>query len=156
MATLYPHPTLKKWVSMYLLKEYAMSFIGLPYIWGGDDPIKGFDCSGLVQEILASVGLDPAGDQNAQTLFNVFEKSASWNRLGCGSIAFYGKSVTQITHVAFMVDQYRIIEAGGGGSHTLTVVDATNQNAYIRIRLLHHRGDLVAVLRPSYATIGIP
>jgi len=24
--------------------EYAKAFIGRPYIWGGDDPIKGFDC----------------------------------------------------------------------------------------------------------------
>lgn len=140
---------------MELLRAYALSFVGKPYIWGGDDPIRGVDCSGLVQEILASVGMDPPGDQTAQALFNHFEKSASWNKHGLGALVFYGQSVTKITHVAFMVDQYRIIEAGGGGSTTTTVQAAIDQNAFVRIRLLSRRPDVVAVLKPNYATIGI-
>jgi len=27
------------------------------YLWGGDDPLAGFDCSGFVIEILKSVGI---------------------------------------------------------------------------------------------------
>lgn len=34
----------------------ALSYLGTPYIWGGDDP-SGFDCSGFVIECLKSVGL---------------------------------------------------------------------------------------------------
>lgn len=137
------------------LLKYAMSFVGRPYIWGGDDPMRGFDCSGLVQEILASTGLDPAGDQNAQALYNHFEKVGSVDTWGPGALAFFGKDARNITHIGFCVDQYRMIEAGGGGSKTLTEQDAVKQNAYVRMRLIKNRKDLVAVIKPRYSTIGV-
>lgn len=140
---------------MILLRDYALTFVGKPYIWGGDDPIKGFDCSGFIQELLASAGLDPAGDQTAQGLFDHFEKNSEWNRYSCGALAFYGKDVKHITHIAMLLDQYRIIEAGGGGSSTTSAEAAASQNAYVRVRLIKRRSDLVAVLKPNYATIGV-
>lgn len=141
---------------MEILIQYALSFVGNPYKWGGDDPIDGFDCSGLIQELLASVGLDPSGDQTAQGLFNYFQAgNGSWNDYSAGSLAFYGESVTKITHVAMLLDQFRIIEAGGGG-HTCTNREmAAKLNAYVRIRLVKKRGDLVAVIKPYYRTIGV-
>lgn len=138
------------------LIDYAKSFLHLPYIWGGDDPLSGLDCSGLVQLILASVGMDPPGDQTAQALYNHFEINGSLNSYGAGSIAFYGESVTKVTHIAFCLDQYLMIEAGGGGSTTKTLQDAITQNAYVRMRLIKSRKDLVAVIKPRYATIGFP
>ncbi|MDF1545096.1 MAG: NlpC/P60 family protein [bacterium] len=35
--------------------QTALSYLGRPYRWGGDDP-SGIDCSGLVVECLKSVG----------------------------------------------------------------------------------------------------
>lgn len=140
---------------MEILLAYAMSKLNMPYKWGGDDPIDGYDCSGLVQDLLASVGLDPPGDQTAQSLFDHFSKAnARWNVHGCGSLAFYGKDASRINHVAMMISNYQIIEAGGGGSGTRTHADAAEQNAFVRVRLLNHRKDLVALLRPDYAAIG--
>ena len=139
-----------------LLVQYALSFVGTPYKWGGSNSLEGLDCSGLVQSILASAGIDPPGDQTAQSLFDHFDKlGATPNRHGPGSLAFYGQSVTKITHVAFMLDTYRVLEAGGGGHLTLTFEDAARQSALIRIRKINHRNDLVAVLRPSYSKIGV-
>ena len=140
-------------IDMEILRQYAMQFVGTPYKWGGDDPIDGFDCSGFIQELLASVGVDPQGDQTAQKLFDHFEKYGQWNIYKCGALAFYGKSVAEITHVAMMIDTYRIIEAGGGGSKTKSKQDAADQNAYVRVRLLRNRKDLVAVILPRYSTI---
>lgn len=140
---------------MNLLITYAMQFVGKPYIWGGDHPSVGFDCSGLVQEILKSAGLDPIGDQTAQGLYNHFEKHGSINTWGVGSLAFFGKSVKEITHIAFCVDQYRMIEAGGAGSNCKTVNDAIKEKAFVRMRLINSRKDLVAMIKPRYNTIGI-
>lgn len=136
-----------------LLVEYAMTFVGQPYRWGGDDSIDGFDCSGLAQELLASVGMDPPGDQTAQALYNHFERQGERNVYLAGALAFYGQSVTKITHVAMLVDQYRVVEAGGGGSKTLSKADAASQNAYVRLRPVNHRKDLIAVIRPLYPMI---
>lgn len=140
---------------MTYLIQYALSFLGTPYRWGGASILNGLDCSGLVQEILASVGMDPPGDQTAQGLYNHFEKIGSANSYTPGALAFFGDSVTKITHVGFLIDQYRMIEAGGGGHLVLTREDAAAKNATVRIRLVNYRKDLVAVIKPRYSTIGM-
>ncbi|GER21648.1 hypothetical protein NCCP1664_01450 [Zafaria cholistanensis] len=36
----------------------AKKYLGVPYVWGGTDPDKGLDCSGLVQLVLGELGVD--------------------------------------------------------------------------------------------------
>lgn len=129
--------------------EYAMTFLGVPYKWGGANPVEGVDCSGLIQCVLASVWLDPPGDQSAQGLYDHFVKNALHLK-GAGAIVFYGKSIQEVSHVALMINDSQIIEAGGGGSKTITREDAAKQSAYVRIRPFGQRNDVVAVLMPSY------
>jgi len=136
------------------LEEYAMRFIGTPYRWGGDDPMAGFDCSGFVQELLASVGMDPSGDQTAQALFDYFLNSSNRNPPPCrGVLCFYGRSAREITHIAWMINSLQVIEAGGGGSKTTSLEAAIAQNAFIRLRHYLHRKDLVAMLLPEYPVV---
>lgn len=140
---------------MHHLVDYAKSFLGVPYLWGGETRLKGLDCSGLVQEILKAAGIDPPGDQSAQALYNHFDKNSTWNVTGAGSLVFYGVSPMKVTHVAFMIDKYLIIEAAGGGSDIVTLQDAVSKNAIVRMRPYDYRSDRVAVLKPNYARIGI-
>lgn len=139
---------------MILLKDYALTFVGLNYKWGGDDPLGGYDCSGLVIELIQSVGLLPHDfDTNAQGLYNHFEAKGVQNSYAVGSLCFYGKAVNKITHVAMLLENtppFRIIEAGGGGSNTNTKTDAEEQNAFVRLRPMKHRQDLVAIIKPFY------
>lgn len=129
--------------------EYAMCFVGTAYKWGGANPVEGFDCSGFIQEALASIGLDPRGDQTAQAMYDYF-KHSSLRIQATGALAFYGESDAKITHIALMLNDHQIIEAGGGGSKTITRDDAAKQSAFVRVRPFGHRKDLVAVLMPSY------
>ena len=135
---------------MQTLILYALQFVGRPYRWGGDDPMAGFDCSGFVQELLASVGLDPVGDQTAQSLHEYFAGRTNDRTVQAGTLLFFGKDLKSISHVAMAIDDFRMIEAGGGGSKTVTEADAEKQNAYIRVRAISNRKDLVAALRPQY------
>lgn len=137
-----------------IILAYSKAFIGLPYIWGASHPSSGYDCSGLVQELLASVGLDPKDDQTAQTLFNHFELySADYQSIGsaeAGAILFFGKSQKAITHVSFAFDSMHMLESGGGGSKTITVKDAIQHQAFVRIRPISNRKDLIGIFLPKY------
>lgn len=142
---------------MEYIVAYALSFVGTPYIYGSNHPEIGLDCSGLVCEILKSGGaIGTKEDLSAQQIFDRFQHDGRWNQFGPGTLAFYGKSVTQITHVAIMIDNLRIVEAGGGDSTTVTVKDAVAKNAFVRVRPVKYRGDLVALIRPPFPLIGVP
>ncbi len=133
-----------------VLYDYAMSMVGKPYLWGGDDPMGGYDCSGLVIELLKSVGAAPQQDLTAQGLFKFFQDRSDFNKKTFGSLAFYGKSTSDINHVGFCLNPSLVIEAGGGGSKVTTIGEAMRANAYVRIRPIDFRRDLVFVLRPYY------
>lgn len=38
------------------IADYALQFVGYPYVWGGADPSTGFDCSGLVYYVYGQFG----------------------------------------------------------------------------------------------------
>ncbi len=135
---------------MKTLISYAMSFLGKPYIWGGEGP-NGYDCSGLVQEILRSVGEDPKGDQTAQDLFNYFKTYA--DKPSPGALVFYGKGINHITHIAFVIDHFRVVEAGGGDHTCINMETASRENAMVRIRPYNHRKDIVGLKIPDYINI---
>lgn len=40
------------------LVDAAKKYIGVPYVWGGENPATGLDCSGLVQRAMSDVGVD--------------------------------------------------------------------------------------------------
>ncbi len=135
-----------------LLRDYALRFVGLPYRWGGAHALTGFDCSGLVIELLTAAGVWPHGeDASAQGLFNRFQSISNWNTVDFGTLVFYGRSNHSITHVGFALDRFCMIEAGGGGSATTSFDAAKETGAVIRIRPINYRRDLVASLMPQYA-----
>lgn len=130
--------------------EYARSFLGCPYKWGGESPMDGFDCSGLVQEILSSVGHDPRGDQTAQGLFNYFERMGKMCQPRAGALSFYGDNTKRIRHVGFCINDELMIEAGGGSKKVVDIESAIQYRAYVRIRPIKYRTDFLTVYIPHY------
>jgi cell wall-associated NlpC family hydrolase len=129
--------------------KIAWKMWGMPYIWGGDDPIAGFDCSGMVIEILKSVGKLPReGDWTAHSLYKMFQsKLVTMPHAGC--LVFWG-TYEKVTHVEMMIDDLRTIGASGGGRRTQTEKDAITQNAYVKIRPLSSRTKPLSIIDPFW------
>lgn len=137
----------------HILEAWLIKNINIPYRWGGDDSSSGYDCSGLAQEFLKSFNSHPdyKTDHTAQALFNYFSKNqtAKENIFDTGALSFYGPSKTQINHVGILINDEFMLEAGGGGSRTISIQDAIAQNAFTRIRPIRFRKDLIGVLMPN-------
>jgi cell wall-associated NlpC family hydrolase len=105
--------------------QVAIEFLGRPYVWGGDDPVEGFDCSGLVVECLNSVGRLPReGDWTAEELWRKFLGSDHPDPKR-GDLVFWKSQETDwMIHVEICSNDEISIGASGGGSGTLSLADA--------------------------------
>jgi cell wall-associated NlpC family hydrolase len=128
--------------------KIAWEFLGRPYRWGGDDPMAGFDCSGLVVECLKSVGRLPwIGDWTAQGLRARFtDREVPGPCRGC--LVFWVNEDGRAVHVEICLNDALAIGASGGGRVTRTGQDAIEQNAYIKVRPIASRGGEKVFLDP--------
>ena len=102
--------------------------------------------SGFVLEVLRSVGHNHK-DTNAQGIYDYFSRMGWRSQLAPGSLLFFGPGRDKINHVAIALTDRLMIEAGGGDHTTISTFEAQRKNAYVRIRPIKNRGDLIAVLK---------
>jgi cell wall-associated NlpC family hydrolase len=84
-----------------LAVSWALSQIGTPYVWGGETPGVGFDCSGLVQAAYAVAGLSLP--RVAQDQYDATPKLAPGAALVPGDLVFFGGGPGAIDHVGLFV-----------------------------------------------------
>jgi len=124
---------------------YLKQWPGTPYLWGGDD-FSGFDCSGLILEVLQSVGVLPHGiDMTAHSLYLRFKKNPA--KPGPGHLVFWFRDGRAI-HVEMMVNDMFTIGASGGGHKVKSIKDAIKYNAFVKMRPLEYRGANYKIVDP--------
>jgi hypothetical protein len=101
-----------------LAVSWALSQIGTPYIWGGETPGVGFDCSGLVQAAYAVAGVSLP--RVAQDQYDATPKLAPDGGLEPGDLVFFGGGPGSIDHVGLFVGviagQYVMVDAPHTGA----------------------------------------
>ena len=133
-----------------ILRHYALSFLGVPYRFGGRNRLEGLDCSQFVTELLISAGMLPYGsDLRAQDLFKRFGPFTDGPH-SFGDLALFGSSSNSIVHVGFCLNDQLMIEAGGGESTTISLASAVERSACVRIRTIRYRKDFLGRVSLQY------
>lgn len=126
-----------------LAVQYAWSLIGKPYIWGGQHPARGFDCSGLINWILSKLGIFERGfDTTAHGLWRLLRLKRILKPRK-GTIVFYGSfKRNRVTHVMFCIDEDWCIGATGGNSSIRGPDTAWKRKACVDLKRIRYRSDI--------------
>ncbi|MGE5161236.1 MAG: C40 family peptidase [Betaproteobacteria bacterium] len=87
----------------------ALSLLGTPYRFGGNSPDVGFDCSGLVRHVFASV-LDRDLPRRAEEISAVGQP-VSRSELQPGDLVFFNTLRRAFSHVAIYIGEGRFVHA---------------------------------------------
>lgn len=110
------------------LVQYALQFVGNPYVWGGTSLTRGVDCSGFTMQVYAKYGVYLPHSSRAQPNYG---RRISASEAQPGDLFFYG-SGGRINHVAIYI---------GGGQ----VVHASNHRDGIKISNAYYRTPICVV-----------
>ena len=142
-----------------VLMVFLSANLNVPYQWGGNNALEGYDCSGFVMEYMHTFGIGPKRDSSAQMIYNYYlnhrsETVTNWSapdgQFPVGTLIFFGRGFNKITHVGIMINSTQMAEAGGGNRGILTEEEAALQNAYVKIRPIKNRNDWVSYVLPKY------
>lgn len=87
--------------------EFAMQFLGNPYVYGGNSLTKGVDCSGFTSQVYKNFGYTLNRSSSAQINNGV---RITADELQPGDLVFYGYN-GKISHVAMYIGDGKIIHA---------------------------------------------
>jgi cell wall-associated NlpC family hydrolase len=102
--------------------DWALAQVGTPYVWGGETPGVGFDCSGLVQAAYAAAGVTLP--RTAQAQYDGTTKLGPGDPLMPGDLVFFGGGPDDVEHVGIYV---------GMEDGEAVMVDAPETGADVRV-----------------------
>lgn len=89
------------------LVQYALQFVGNPYVWGGTSLTGGIDCSGFTMQVYAHYGIGLPHHAASQPGYG---KRISASEARPGDLFFYG-SGSRISHVGIYIGNGQIVHA---------------------------------------------
>ncbi len=98
------NPSYSTGVSGSSVVNYAMNFVGNPYVWGGKDPNTGADCSGFTSYVYAHFGISIPSYSYSQRSVG---KEVSYANAQAGDLICYAG------HVAIYMGNGQIVHAKG-------------------------------------------
>jgi len=130
----------------------AAKYLGVPYQWGGTDPSKGLDCSGLTQLVYKNLGIDLPRTASQQATSG--QAVASLTDARPGDLVFfdYSSSRPGVDHVGIYVGNGKMIAAPQEGE-TVKVQDVGNPTV---IRRVLPPQSASSTTSPGSALAGVP
>lgn len=105
---------------------YAKQYLGIPYLYAGNDPKKGFDCSGFVNYIFKNYGITLP--RSSSGFKNLGTKLAPEDFKVGDVLVFYGyRNKTIVGHVGIICEangmHSKFIHASSGKAGSVTISD---------------------------------
>lgn len=88
--------------------NYALQFLGNPYVWGGTSLTNGCDCSGFTMRIMEQFGVSLPHYSGSQAQLG---KKVSSAEMRPGDLVFYSNSGGRINHVGIYIGNGQIVNA---------------------------------------------
>ena len=109
--------------------NYALQFLGNPYVWGGTSLTKGADCSGFTLSVYAHFGIGLPHYSGSQAGMGKAVKSSEMRP---GDLIYYADSKGTINHVAMYIGNGQIVHAASRRSGIK--ISTWNYRTPVRIR----------------------
>lgn len=90
------------------IANFALNFVGNPYVWGGTSLTRGCDCSGFAMSVYANFGIGLNRTSRAQA-GNGY--AVGMSELQPGDLVFYAANGRSISHVAIYIGGGRVVHA---------------------------------------------
>lgn len=88
--------------------NFALKYVGNPYVWGGTSLTRGADCSGFVQAVLRNYGVSLPRTSREQAKVG---RAINSSEMRPGDLIFYANSSGTINHVAMYIGNGQIVHA---------------------------------------------
>lgn len=109
--------------------NYALQFLGNPYVWGGTSLTKGADCSGFTLSVFGHFGISLPHYSGSQANMGKAVKSSEMRP---GDLVFYANSKGTINHVGIYIGNGQIVNAASRRSGIK--ISTWNYRSPVRIR----------------------
>jgi cell wall-associated NlpC family hydrolase len=107
----------------------AMQYLGVRYVWAGESPSGGFDCSGFVKYVYKQLGINLPHSSRMQYPIG---QPVSRANLRPGDLVFF---YNPISHVAIYIGDGQMIHAAGSGKD-VRISDVWTKNYYGACRII--------------------
>lgn len=110
----------------YQLVNYAINYLGNPYVWGGTSLTDGTDCSGFTQSIYKQYQINIP--RTASRQYEACNKITK-NHLQPGDLIFYSDVSGIVNHVAIYIGDQKIVHASSASS-CIKISDVNYRDPY--------------------------
>jgi cell wall-associated NlpC family hydrolase len=109
--------------------DYALKFIGTPYVWGGAGP-AGFDCSGYTQYVFRQFGIAIPRTADEQFAYGQYVQGDPIP----GDLVFFQTYDWGASHVGIYLGNGQFVNSIGGGVHVSSFASGYFASRYLGAR----------------------
>lgn len=111
------------------MAQYALQFVGYPYVYGEESPSAGFDCSGLTWYVCKQFGYSIERRASLQYAYNGY--SVSKSDLRAGDLVFFSSDGDGVSHVGIYIGDGNFVHAST--STVGVIISSLNSSYYTRV-----------------------